>query len=138
MSERLLRIIIAEDNAADVMLVREALDAHEIRFEMTHVKDGAEALAMLCDNPELLVPDLILLDLNMPKVGGLEVLAAIQNNGTLAAVPVIVLTSSPAPQEQEIARKYGVIHYLRKPSDLYEFIEQVGGVIKNVIGSREA
>ena len=132
-----IRIIIAEDNAADVVLVREALNAHQIPFEMTHLKDGAEAVAGLCGRqPGWNNPDLILLDLNMPKVGGLEVLSAIRKDAAFNSVPIIVLTSSPAPEEQQAARSLGVVHYLQKPSDLYEFIEQVGGAIQEVIRQR--
>jgi len=132
-----IRIVIAEDNAADVMLVREALNAHQIPFEITHLKDGAEAVATLCGNqPGENHPDLILLDLNMPKVSGLEVLSAIRKNAVFNNVPIIVLTSSPAPEEQQAARRLGVVHYLQKPSDLYEFIEQVGGAIQEVIRQR--
>ena len=132
-----IRIVIAEDNTADVMLVREALNAHQIPFEITHLKDGAEAVATLSANqPGWNNPDLILLDLNMPKVGGLEVLSAIRKNAAFNDVPIIVLTSSPAPEEQQAARRLGVVHYLQKPSDLYEFIEQVGGAIQEVIRQR--
>lgn len=129
-----IRIVIAEDNAADVMLVREALHAHQIAFEMTHLKDGAEAVAALCgDRTGRNSPDLILLDLNMPKVGGLEVLSALRKDAAFNNVPVIVLTSSPAPEEQQAARRLGVVQYLQKPSDLYAFIEQVGGAIREAI-----
>jgi CheY-like chemotaxis protein len=132
-----IRIVIAEDNTADVMLVREALNAHGIPFEMTHLKDGAEAVATLCGNqPGWNSPDLILLDLNMPKLGGLEVLSAIRKDAAFNNVPIIVLTSSPAPEEQQAARRLGVVHYLQKPSDLYEFIEQIGGAIQEAIRQR--
>ena len=129
-----IQIAIVEDNTADVLLVREALNAHQIAFEMTHIKDGADAISTLCRNPpEGPAPDLILLDLNMPRIGGLEVLAAIRKNSALCAVPVIVLTSSPAPEEQQAARRLGVMHYVQKPADLFEFIEQVGGAIRDAI-----
>ncbi len=132
-----IRIAIVEDNTADVLLIREALKAHHISFEMTHFKDGAEAISMLCANqPNEPGPDLILLDLNMPKIGGLEVLAAIRKHPELHMVPVIVLTSSPAPEEQQAARQLGVVHYLQKPVDLYEFIDQVGGAVRDLLGNR--
>ena len=129
-----IRIAIVEDNAADVLLVREALNAHHISFEMTHLRDGADAITTLCGNPPShQLPDLILLDLNMPRIGGLEVLAAIRNNSALNDVPVIILTSSPAPEEQQAARRLGVVHYLQKPADLYQFIDQVGGAIQDIL-----
>lgn len=132
-----IQIVIAEDNLADVVLVREALKAHQIDCELTHLKDGAEAVAALCGkNSKREDPDVILLDLNMPKIGGLELLAAIRNNGTLKNVPIIVLTSSPSPEEQQAARRLGVVVYLQKPSDLYEFIDKVGGAIQQVIGEK--
>ena len=129
-----IRIAIVEDNTADVLLIREALNAHQIAFELVHMKDGADAIATLCGKaPDQPCPDLILLDLNMPKIGGLEVLAAIRKDQQLRSVPVIVLTSSPAPDEQQAARRLGVVHYLQKPVDLYEFIDQVGGAIRDLV-----
>jgi len=129
-----IRIFIAEDNLADVLLVREALSAHQIVFEMTHCKDGAEAVAKLCGGQrDGFHPDLILLDLNMPKLGGLEVLSSLRKDPAYNAVPVLILTSSPAPEEQRAARSLGVVKYLQKPSDLYEFINLVGGAIESVI-----
>lgn len=122
---------------ADVVLVREALKAHEIDFEITHLKDAAEAVAALSGKKlKLAESDVILLDLNMPKIGGLELLAAIRNDGTLTQVPIIVLTSSPAPEEEQAARRLGVVDYLQKPSDLYEFIDKVGSAIQQVIRER--
>ena len=129
-----IRIAIVEDNTADVLLIREALNAHQIAFELMHMTDGADAIATLCGKaPDQQGPDLILLDLNMPKIGGLEVLAAIRKDQQLRSVPVIVLTSSPAPDEQQAARRLGVVHYLQKPVDLYEFIDQVGGAIRDLV-----
>ena len=128
------RIAIVEDNIADVLLIQEALNAHHISFEIAHMKDGADAIATLCGKaPDYPNPDLILLDLNMPKIGGLEVLAAIRKDPQLRAVPVIVLTSSPAPEEQQAAHRLGVVHYVQKPVDLYEFIDQVGGAIRDLL-----
>lgn len=129
-----LRIVIAEDNLPDVLLVREALSARDIAFDMIHFRDGAEAVARLCgEQRDASNPDLILLDLNMPKLSGLEVLSAIRKDPTYNNVPVIILTSSPAPEEQQAAHKLGILQYLQKPSDLYEFIDRVGGAIQAVV-----
>lgn len=128
------RIIIVEDNLSDVVLVEEALHAHGIDFDMTHLSDGAEALSALKSyDPSRLKIDLILLDLNIPKVAGIEVLKAVRGNVVFKDVPVIILTSSPAPEEQLAARALGITNYVRKPFGLKEFIDEVGMAIRESI-----
>jgi CheY-like chemotaxis protein len=124
-------ILLVEDNPGDVRLTQEALREGKIRNRLTVAKDGVEALAMLRrEGPHANVPrpDLILLDLNLPRKDGREVLADIKADESLRRIPVVVLTTSKA--EEDILRTYD-LHancYITKPVDLEQFIE----VIKSI------
>lgn len=100
MSSARWKIVLVEDHDPDVFLIKEALNVHRIECDITHFSDSEEAVRRLCSRePETLidVPDLILLDLNMPRLPGIEVLKCIRGSKRLAAVPVAILTSSQSP-----------------------------------------
>jgi len=129
-----LQILLVEDNPGDAELVREALREHGIEHEIKLASDGAEAeayLARMGTSPDAPCPDLILLDLNLPKSGGHQVFAAFRANPLCASTPVIVLTSSNAPRDREQAASLRASRYFRKPSDLAEFL-MLGQVIREV------
>jgi CheY-like chemotaxis protein len=128
-----MRVVVIEDNAPDVMLIEEALAGSPTPFEIVHYSDGEEAIAGLtADASAGARPDLIVLDLNMPKVNGLEVLQRIKQEKFLSTAPVLVLTSSSAPEERQEAERLGADRYLQKPFDLYEFLNQVGGMLREL------
>jgi CheY-like chemotaxis protein len=126
----LKRIVLAEDNANDVELTMTALRENRVANEIVVVRDGAEALDYLYKrnahqhrpggNPALL-----LLDLKMPKVDGIEVLRQVKSDPALKMTPVVVLTSSR--EEQDLVRTYdlGVNAYVVKPVNFHEFIDAV-------------
>ncbi len=122
---RLIEILLVEDNPADVRLTQEALKDGKLLNTLSVVGDGVEAIAFLrrqgqyTDAPR---PDLILLDLNLPKKDGREVLAEIKTDEKLKSIPVVVLTVSKA--EEDILKTY-TLHancYITKPVDLDQFI----------------
>lgn len=123
--------LLVEDNPGDVRLTREALNESKINNHLSIVGDGLEALAFLrregkyADAPR---PDVILLDLNLPKKDGREVLAEIKADPTLKRIPVVIITSSEA--EQDILRTYElhVNCYVTKPVDLEQFIKVVQSI----------
>lgn len=123
-----IEILLVEDNPGDVRLTREALKDAKMLTHLTWAKDGEEALAALRQQGEFANaprPDIILLDLNLPKKGGLEVLGEIKNDDRLKKIPVVILTSSEA--EQDIARTYN-LHancYITKPINLDQFVKVV-------------
>jgi chemotaxis family two-component system response regulator Rcp1 len=130
-SSRPAEILLVEDNPADVRLTREALREGKVRNNLYVAPDGVEALALLrnegkyADVPR---PDLILLDLNLPKKDGREVLEEIKADPALRKIPVVILTSSEA--EQDIVRAYD-LHancYVTKPVDLDQFIHVVQSI----------
>jgi chemotaxis family two-component system response regulator Rcp1 len=121
-------ILYIEDNPADVRLTLEALKEAKVRTSLHLAKDGEEALAFLHregkfgDVPR---PDLILLDLNLPKVNGREVLAAIKSDPDLMQIPVVILTTSRS--EEDVLRSYE-LHancFITKPVDLAKFLSVV-------------
>lgn len=128
---RPIEVLLVEDNPGDVRLTREALREGKVRNNLHTVPDGVEALAFLRREGKYAAvprPDLILLDLNLPKKDGREVLGAVKADASLRTIPVVVLTSSQA--EQDIARAYD-LHancYITKPVDLDQFIAVVRSI----------
>ena len=128
---RPVEILLVEDNPGDVRLTREALREGKVRNNLAVASDGVEAIAYLRKEGEhagAVRPDLILLDLNLPRKDGLEVLAEIKADPSLRNIPVVVLTSSQA--EEDIVRAYD-LHancYVTKPVDLDQFIRVVESI----------
>jgi len=126
----LKRILLVEDSLKDVELTLDALGEHNLANQVTVVRDGAEALDYLyrrgefADNTDGL-PVLVLLDLKMPKVDGLEVLRQMKADSNLKQVPVVMLTSSR--EEQDLVRSYqmGVNAYVVKPVDFQKFVNSI-------------
>ena len=130
-SGRPIEILLVEDNPGDVRLTQEALKEGKVRNKLHVVEDGVEALAFLCQEGEYADvprPDLILLDLNLPKKNGREVLAEIKEHPNLRRIPVVILTVSQA--EEDVLRTYD-LHancYVTKPVDLEQFIKVVASI----------
>jgi len=136
---RMIEILLVEDNPGDVLLTREAMKAGKLRNRLSVVGDGVDALAFLrrqgsfADAPR---PDLILLDLNLPRKDGREVLAEIKDDPQFRAIPVVVLTTSAAEQDVERAYNLHANCYITKPVDFNQFmnvIEQVDNFWINVV-----
>jgi chemotaxis family two-component system response regulator Rcp1 len=126
-----IQVLLVEDNPGDVRLTREALRDGKVRNNLSVAPDGVEALAFLrrqgkyADAPR---PDVILLDLNLPKKDGREVLEEVKADPSLRNIPVVILTSSEA--ERDIAQAYD-LHancYITKPVDLDQFITVVKSI----------
>jgi chemotaxis family two-component system response regulator Rcp1 len=121
-----IEILLVEDNPADVRLTQEALREGKVKNNLRVARDGEEALAYL--RTTTVRPDLILLDLNLPRRDGREVLQEIKNDPKLKTIPVVVLTTSAA--EIDIVRTYE-LHancYITKPVDLDQFIKVVKSI----------
>lgn len=126
---------MVEDNAGDVELLREALQEHAVACNLSTVNDGEKALAMIkrFEAGDVPCPDLFVLDLNLPKVDGRKVLEHIRAGERCSRVPVVVLSSSDAPADIRAAMRVGASRYIRKPSNLDEFME-IGAVLKKMLG----
>ena len=126
----LKRILLAEDNPKDVELTLTALDEHHLANEVVVVNDGAEALDYLYCRGKFKMrtgnhPAVVLLDIKMPKVDGLEVLRTIKNDALLKSIPAVMLTSSREERDLVESYKLGVNAYVVKPVDFQQFIEAV-------------
>ena len=128
---RPIEILLVEDNPGDVRLTQEAFRDAKVLNDIVVVRDGLEAMALLRREGRYagaVRPDLILLDLNLPRMNGFEVLDAIKEDEDLKRIPVIVLTTSQA--EQDILRSYD-LHanaYVTKPVDLEQFIAAIRAI----------
>jgi CheY-like chemotaxis protein len=128
---RLIEILLVEDSAGDVRLVKEALKENKFLNNLYVARDGVEAMKFLHQEGEYadaVRPDLILLDLNLPKKDGREVLAEVKGDEDLKRIPVVIMTVSEA--EEDILKTYN-LHancYITKPIDLDQFIKVVRSV----------
>jgi CheY-like chemotaxis protein len=127
-------ILLVEDNPGDAGLVREALEEPGVEGELTIVIDGEAAIELIqdIDSQRLTCPDLIIVDLNLPKKSGRDVLECIGRSLICRQAQVVILTSSDAYDDQQNAMRLGVSRYLRKPSRLGDFIS-LGAVFKAII-----
>jgi CheY-like chemotaxis protein len=118
-----VKILVVEDSPSDVRLIREALRGAPMVVHITVARDGVEAMDYLhhCKNADSPLPDLILLDLNLPRKNGREVLMEVKSDPELKPIPVLVMTSSY--DEDDIAQAYSLNAncYIRKPIDLIEY-----------------
>ncbi len=125
-----VNILLVEDNPNDVEITKRALDRGQIKNNLTVARDGQEALDILFDglDGEATRPGLVLLDLNLPKVDGHEVLKAVKADPKLRRIPVIVLTSST--REEDIVRSYdlGVNTFITKPVRFEDFMKVVATI----------
>jgi DNA-binding response OmpR family regulator len=124
------RILLVEDSLQDAELILEAFSSHNAAGEVKHVRDGAEALDYIYRRGEFALragsqPILIILDLKLPKVTGLEVLVQLKGDAMLKMIPVVMMTSSR--QEQDLVRSYelGANAYVVKPLKFQNFVEAV-------------
>ena len=124
----MIDVLLVEDDPGDVLMTEEAFAEYKVANRLSVVSDGESAMSFLRQEGEYAeapTPDLILLDLNLPRMDGREVLAAIKNDAKLRRIPVVILTTSEA--EEDILRSYN-LHanaYVTKPVDFERFIQVV-------------
>ena len=129
------RILVIEDNRSDVFLLERALKRQDLRFELLHLLDGGEALAFirrLGVYATAATPDLILMDLNLSKYTGEEILREIRAAEHLAGVPVCAWSSSQARRDQALLASLGVARFITKPSSLNQFMD-IGKIIRDLL-----
>jgi CheY-like chemotaxis protein len=120
------RILLVEDNQADAILLQEALRQANVTFPVDVVTDGQKALDYLHTVDRL--PTLILLDLNLPRMDGREVLSAVKTDPVTREIPVIILTTSSAPPDIELAYDRGANAYVRKPLGIDRLTDAVSAI----------
>ena len=136
-----MTIFLAEDNPADVYLLREALGTNVADpVEIVVAQDGEEALDFVHGRGRFHsahAPDLIVLDLNLPKSDGSDVLRCIRETERLARIPVVILTSSDSPRDRATAERLGASCYITKPSDLDAFLALGGRLLSLAVSGDE-
>jgi len=136
MSER--RILLVEDNPADAWLIKEALRRRSLTCHLDHYLTAEDAIRAVAlegiDGTS--VPDLILLDYNLPGGHGVDILAAATKNSNLHSVPKAVVSSSLMPDEVSHARSLGASCFIHKPANLNEFFEEIGSKIAELLEGR--
>lgn len=132
---RKIRILLAEDNAADVWLIQEALKRQSLDYEIENHTTADDAIQAIrrCGDGNASLPDLILLDYNLPKGHGGEVLEAAVANPNLAGVPKAILSSFMQPHEIEKMLSLGVSCFIPKPASLHDFLRDVGAKISELL-----
>ena len=128
-------VLVVEDNRADVMLIEEALVEAGVPAKLHVVSDGESALAFIerADaSDDAICPQLLLLDLNIPKKSGTEILDRVRRSTKCGNIPVIVVTSSDSPQDRELTSRLGATRYFRKPTDYDEYMK-VGVIVREVL-----
>lgn len=131
MSENEVGILLVEDDRVDVMTVQRALGKHQIRIPLQVARTATDALRMLRGQGSPIIrPALILLDLNLPRMSGIEFLQELRADAALRDLRVIVLTSSNEPNDRAAAFRYEVEDYLVKPHSFHEFANAIRTVIE--------
>jgi DNA-binding response OmpR family regulator len=127
-------IMLVEDNPADVTLLTEALASQDVETTMFVAHDGDEGIRALdaIDDAHIPCPDLIVLDLNLPRRSGFEVLERVRSSRECSRKPVVVFSSSDAEEDKEQARRLGASYYLRKPSTLKDLMS-IGVELKKIL-----
>jgi CheY-like chemotaxis protein len=137
-AEKPVRILVADDSASDVFLVHRALEQQGISHELMVAHDGEEALLLLNQTEEgnlVKRPQLILLDLNLPKVDGNHILSYIRCTPVFDGTIVIMCTTSDSPRDRALARELGANAYFQKPSDLTSFM-RLGKLVEDALAGQ--
>jgi len=133
-------ILVIEDNDSDVFLLERALNKQDFRFELVHLLNGGEALVFIRRQgayADAAIPDLILLDLNLSKYSGEDILREIRSATHLGGVPVCVWSSSRSPRDEALLKDLGVRQFITKPSGLDQFME-IGKILKDLLAAPKA
>ena len=129
------RILVIEDNGSDVFLLERALNQQDLRFELVHLLSGGEGLAFIRRQgayADAAIPNLILVDLNLSKYSGEDILREIRSARHLDGVPVCVWSSSRSRRDEVLLKELGVTQFITKPSGLDQFME-IGKTIKDLL-----
>lgn len=140
MTNRPVRILLVEDNEADVYLFRKALAYAGLDYELAVIEDGGRALAFARGEAEYdrtPIPDLAIIDLSLPKNNGVQVLEAIRASERFADMPVVVTSSSAKPPVRLSEEHLRVARYIAKPPGLEEFL-RIGAVLKDILDENQA
>ncbi|WP_099098825.1 response regulator [Tenacibaculum agarivorans] len=127
MIKRRLNVLLIEDHFIEIMKFKKTVSFAEIQHSITEAKDGAEAFKILEDKSRM--PDLILLDLNMPKMSGVEFLSILKNSEELRHIPTVILTTSDNQKDLEECYRLGISGYILKPLKYKDYATKIEAVL---------
>ena len=125
--ETILKVLLIEDNLIEVMKMKRTISLLKLNHTIYEAKNGEEGLNFLQDKSQL--PDLILLDLNMPKISGIEFLSILKNNDDLKHIPTVILTTSDNQKDLQECYKIGVSGYILKPLKYEDYVKKIDKVL---------
>ena len=130
----LYTVLLAEDSALDTLLVREAIAIYKLPIQLQVLEDGDKACVYLqkVESKEAPSPAMALLDLNLPKRDGIEILKRIRQSSICGSIPVVIVTSSDSPRDRAAAERLGANRYFRKPTDYDEYLK-LGKILEELI-----
>ncbi len=131
MQNKSIHILLVEDNEGDVLLIKEAFEEVKSELKISTVSDGQAAIDFLCNiqlSKDTSPVNMVLLDVNLPKLNGHEVLQQIKENDALKSIPVIMLTTSSSPNDINKAYNNQASSYIVKPTDINQFLKVVAGI----------
>jgi CheY-like chemotaxis protein len=133
------RVVLVEDRLEDELLIREALAPRFPNADITVLRDGEQMMRWIdmIESEYAPCPDVILLDLNLPRFRGEQVLERLRGTSRCGPVPVVIVTSSDAPKDREVAARLNASRYFRKPQD-YDAFMKLGDVVYDVLSSDAA
>jgi len=127
-----IRVLLVEDNAGDVYLLEKTLKERHLKYELIRYADGEQAIRAL-QKDDCVIPDLIILDLNLPRRGGFDVLQTVRSKPAMVGIPVAILTSSDAVKDRHRTALTGGARYIHKPPMLDDFLNEVGRAIEDML-----
>ena len=128
-----INILLIEDDADDIELLEEALKSNGVSYELTSIKEGDKVMSYL--DADIHVPDIIVLDFNLPKLHGREILSLIKSSEKYSIVPLVVLTTSASKEDISFARDMGANHYITKPTSISDFNRAVATIVETALAS---
>ncbi|MGO4910995.1 MULTISPECIES: response regulator [unclassified Leeuwenhoekiella] len=127
MKKRVLSILLIEDDRIEVMKLKRVLSKSDLKHHLVEAKNGEEALTILQDKSNL--PDIILLDLNMPKINGIEFLKILKNDSYLKYIPTVILTTSNNHNDVKECYEIGIAGYVLKPLKYEDYVEKIESLL---------
>ena len=128
-----INILLIEDDADDIELLEEAFKSNGVSYELTSIKEGDKVMSYL--DADIHVPDIIVLDFNLPKLHGREILSLIKSSEKYGTVPLVVLTTSASKEDMSFAKDMGANHYITKPTSISDFNRAVATIVETALAS---
>jgi two-component system, chemotaxis family, response regulator Rcp1 len=136
-TKNLRHVLVVEDNPGDAFLIKKAVQDNEIRAEITLCTDGESALRLISSMDAIAVPDAIILDLALPRIGGIDLLRKLSMRPSFVGVPVMVFTSSPSPADRHRVELLGGVRYVQKPSGLDNFLRTTAKNVREMLAASQ-